>query len=123
MFYSRNSTIYMVFDYTNEITFTGMMIRDFGEDIVEKVNFSAGTLGTKLQLKQDDLSILKQKYQFPNPANIRDPKKSQLIRELVEELKHDEMKLTLSGKESFDHPTGRHNDIGIAGELSIHGCI
>jgi len=100
-----------------------MMIRDFGEDIVEKVNFSAGTLGTKLQLKQDDLSILKQKYQFPNPANIRDPKKFQLIRELVEELKHEEMKLTPSGKESFDHPTGRHNDIGIAGELSIHGCI
>ncbi len=27
------------------------------------------------------------------------------------------------GKESFDHPTGRNNDLGIAWELSIHGCI
>jgi hypothetical protein len=31
-----------------------MMVRDFGEDRVEKVNFTAGTSGTKLQLKQDD---------------------------------------------------------------------
>ena len=62
---------YMVFDYTNERTFTDMMIRDFGEDRVEKVNFIAGTSGTKLQLKQDGLSILKQGYHFPNPANIR----------------------------------------------------
>ena len=30
---------------------------------------------------------------------------------------------TKSGKESFDHPTGRHNDMGIGWELSIHGCI
>jgi len=109
----------MVFDYTNERTFTDMMIRDFGEDRVEKVNFSAGTSGTKLQLKQDGLSILKQGYTFPNPANIRDPKKSELIRELVEELQYEEMKLTPSNKESFDHPTGRHNDKAIAWELSI----
>jgi len=33
------------------------------------------------------------------------------------------MNLTKSGKESFDHPVGRHNDMGIAWELSIHGCI
>jgi len=33
------------------------------------------------------------------------------------------MKITPSGKESFDHPAGRHNYMGIAWELSIHGCI
>jgi len=33
------------------------------------------------------------------------------------------MLLTSSGRESFDHPTGRHNDLGIAWEPSIHGCI
>jgi len=33
----------MVFDYTNERTFTDMMIQDFGEDRAEKVNFSADT--------------------------------------------------------------------------------
>ena len=114
---------YMVFDYTNERTFTDMMIRDFGEDRVEKVNFTAGTSGTKLQLKQDGLSILKQGYQFPNPAKIKDTKKSELVRELVEELKHEEMVLTKSGRESFDHPTGRNNNMGIGWELSIYGCI
>ncbi len=33
------------------------------------------------------------------------------------------MLLTKSGRESFDHPTGKHNDMGIAWKLSIHGCI
>jgi len=70
-----------------------MMIRDFGVDRVEKVNFSAGASGTKLQLKQDGLFILKQGYRFPNPVNIKDPKKAELVRELIEELK-----ITPSGK-------------------------
>jgi len=121
--FKKYPPFYMVFDYTNERTFTDMMIRDFGQDRVEKVSFSAGISGTKLQLKQDGLSILKQGYQFPNPAKIRDPKKSELVRELVEELKHEEMLLTKSGRESFDHPTGRHNDKAIAWELSIRGCL
>ena len=74
------------------------MIRDFGQVRVEKVNFSAGASGTKLQLKQDGLFILKQGYRFPNPANIKDPKKAELVRKLIEELKHEEMKITPSGK-------------------------
>jgi len=65
-------------------------------------------------LKDDGLSILKQGYNFPNPNNIRDLAKSELVRELVEQLKHEEMVITPSGRESFDHPTGRNNDMGIA---------
>jgi hypothetical protein len=82
--FKKYSLFYMVFGYTNERTFPDMMIRDFGQDRVEKVNFSAGASGTKLQLKQDGLSILKQGYRFPNPANIKDPKKAELVRELIE---------------------------------------
>jgi len=113
----------MVFDCTNERTFTDLMENRFGKSRVAKVNFSAGTSGTKKMLKDDGLSILKQGYTFPNPASIKDPAKAELVRELIEQLKHEEMLLTPSGKESFDHPTGRHNDMGIAWELSIHGCI
>jgi len=113
----------MVFDYTDERTFTDLMENRFGKSRVAKINFSAGTSGTKKMLKDDGLSILKQGYRFPNPANILDQTKSQLVRELIEQLKHEEMLLTPSGRESFDHLTGRHNDLGIAWELSIHGCI
>jgi len=113
----------MVFDYTNERTFTDIMEKRFGKSRITKINFSAGTSGTKKMLKDDGLSILKQGYRFPNPATILDTTKSQLVRELIEQLKHEEMKITPSGRESFDHPTGRNNDLGIAWELSIHGCI
>lgn len=113
----------MVFDYTNERTFTDIMESRFGKSRVSKINFSAGTSGTKKMLKDDGLSILKQGYKFPNPATIKDPGKAELVRELITQLKHEEMLLTKSGRESFDHPTGRNNDIGIAWELSIHGYI
>jgi len=66
----------MVFDYTNERTFTDIMENRFGKSRVSKINFSSGTSGTKKMLKDDGLSILKQGYTFPNPANIRDPAKS-----------------------------------------------
>jgi hypothetical protein len=33
------------------------------------------------------------------------------------------MNLTKSGRESFDHPIGRHNDMGLCWKISIHGCI
>jgi len=95
----------------------------FGKSRVAKINFSAGISGTKKMLKDDGLFILKQGYQFPNPVNIKDPVKAELVRELVEQLKHEEMLLTPSGRESFDHSTGRHNYMGIAWELSVHGCI
>jgi len=108
----------MVFDYTNERTFTDIMENRFGKSRVTKINFSAGTSGTKKMLKDDGLSILKQGYTFPNPANIKDPIKSELVRELIEQLKHEEMNLTPSGKESFEHPIGRHDDLGIGWELN-----
>lgn len=114
---------YMVIDYTNERTFTDLMESKFGKSRVEKINFSSGTSGTKKMLKDDGLGIMRQGYQFPNPMKMNDETKKELVRELVEQLKHEEMKLTPSGKESFDHPTGRHNDMGIAWELSIHGCL
>ena len=113
----------IVIDYTNERTFTDIMENRFGKSRISKINFSSGISGTKKMLKDDGLSILKQGYRFPNPANILDSAKSQLVRELIEQLKHEEMKLIQSGRESFDHPTGRHNDLSTAWELSIHGCI
>ena len=54
----------IVFDYTNERTFTDIMESRFEKSRVIKVNFSAGTSGTKKMLKDDGLSILKQGFDF-----------------------------------------------------------
>ena len=95
----------MVFDYTNERTFIDLMDSMFGKSRVEKINFSAGASCTKKMLKDDGISILKQGYRFPNPATIKDPVKAELVRERITQLKHEEILLTKSGRESFDHPT------------------
>ena len=110
----------IVSDYTNEKTFTDILIRRFGKKRVQVINF--GTKSKKM-LKDDGLAILKQCYKMPNPSRVKDSQKAQWIRDLIDELKHEEMILTRSGKETFDHPTGRHNDLATAWELSIHGCL
>jgi len=114
---------YVVIDYTNERTFTDMLVRDYGEERIETVKFGASLSGTKKMLKDDGLAILKQGYNFPDHTTLPNPETAQMIRELIVELKHEEMTITRGGVESFSHPIGRHNDTAIAWELSIHGCL
>lgn len=110
-------------DYTNEKTFTDMLVRDFGKDIVEGIVFGAGSGGTKKMLKDDGAFMLRQGYKFPDTERMRDKDKAELVRILIEEARHEEMRLTPSGRESFDHARNRHNDMIIAWELSVHGCL
>lgn len=114
---------YIVSDYTNEKTFTDMLIRDYGDDMVEGIVFGAGSGGTKKQLKDDGAFLFKQGYKFPAVENMRNREQAELVTTLIEELRHEEMRLTPAGKESFDHPRGRHNDMAISWELSAHGCL
>ncbi len=113
---------YIVIDYTNEKTFSDLLVRLYGRDKVELISFSNDS---KLMLKEDGLSILRQAYKFPNPASrTTDPEISQHVAELIEQLKHEQMLTTrIGGKVKFDHPPGVHNDLAIAWELSIHGCM
>jgi hypothetical protein len=48
---------------------------------------------------------------------------SMLVQELVKQLKQEQMVSSATGKTTFDHPSGQHNDLAIAWELSIHGCM
>jgi hypothetical protein len=110
---------HMVIDYTNEKTFSDMLVERYGKRKVELIHFSTGT---KQQLKEDGLSILNQGYRFPNPKS-KSPQVAQHIHDLLTQLQHEQIVLTKTGKTTFDHPSGEHNDLAIAWELSIHGCL
>ena len=118
--FSKYNPHHIVIDYTNEKTFTDILIRRYGKRRVDAVNFG---VSSKKMLKDDGLAVLKQGYVLPNPSRIQDSQKARWIRDLVEELQHEEMNITRSGRETFDHPIGRHNDLATAWELSIHGCL
>jgi hypothetical protein len=79
------------------------------------------TQASKLMLKQEGLKILQMGYKFPN--EVKDPQLNAWISELIEQLKHEQLIVTPSGKPTFDHPVGQHNDLAIAWELSVHGCL
>lgn len=110
----------IVADYTNEKTFTDLLRKDYGDERVEPVNF---TIPSKTMLKEDGLSIIKMGYEFPNPDFVKNPETAQRIRNTVDQLIHEQVITTKSGKITFDHEPGKHNDLAISWELSIHGCL
>ncbi len=109
----------IVIDTTNEKTLSDLLVAKYGSK-VELVNF---TLASKHQLKQDGLSILRQGYRFPPPSALKDPQIREWVAELISQLKREQIIETKTGKVSYDHPSGQHNDLAIAWELSIHGCL
>lgn len=114
---------YIVTDYTNEKTFTDLLIAAYGKQIVEAINLGAGTSGTKKMLKDDGKSIFKQGYRLPNPSEVSDPALREFLIQLMGELQREQMMLTPGGRLTFDHPRNKHNDLAIGWELSIHGCM
>jgi hypothetical protein len=111
---------YIVVDYTNEKTFSDMLVSMYGKGRVELISFSNAS---KLQLKEDGLSILKQGYRFPDPSRLNDKGAAMLVTALVHQLKSEQLLETKTDKPTFDHPSGQHNDLAIAWELSVHGCL
>ena len=117
--YTKMPPYHQSVDYTNEKTFTDMLVRDFGVDQVEGIIFNTTS---KKMLKDDGLSMLKQGYTFPNLDRL-DPLTKKLVIETVEQLQHEKLTLSPSGQETFPKPPGRDNDLAVAWELSIHSCI
>lgn len=109
----------IVTDYSNERTFSDLLERDYKKK-VEKIVFSNQN---KLMLKQDAYSILKQGYEFPNPKTVTNVNQRRWLEILLEQLHKEQNQTTRSGKATFDHPKGAHNDLATAWELSIHGSL
>ena len=116
----RYPPMMIVADYSNEKTFTDFLIRDYGKQRVTPISF---TIPNKQMLKDDGLNILTMGYEFPNPALIEDPQIQEWVSELMQQLKREQVIHTPTGRITFDHPANEHNDLAIAWELSIHGCI
>jgi len=120
--FRRFPPFYIVPDYTSEKTFTDILIQSYGKDAIEPIVFGNAT---KKMLKEDGLSIMTQGYRFPNPAQLQNkfPILADWIQGMINELLREQIITTKANNMSFDHPQGEHNDLAIAWELSIHGCL
>lgn len=117
--FNKYEPFYICIDYSNERTLSDLIVRQRG-DKVETIVFSTAT---KLMLKEDGLAIMKQGYKFPWFTKVTSPRASNLISQLINQLQSEQIIATRTGKTTFDHPSGQHNDLAIAWELSIHGCL
>ena len=81
--FNRYPPHYVVIDYSNEKTFSDLLVRLYGKDKIELVSF---TNSNKQMLKEDGLSIMKQDYKFPNPESLKDPTVAKYVKDLVIQL-------------------------------------
>lgn len=107
----------IVTDYTNEKTFS-QLLEAKGYQVL-KVNF---TDANKLLLKQEGLKMKQSGYAFPDPQGITNLQVRGWVEELIQQLQQEQLISSPSGKPSFIHPQGQHNDLAHGWELSIHGC-
>jgi hypothetical protein len=117
--FKRYPPNYIVVDYSNEKTLSDILETKYGKR-VEKITFSNQN---KQMLKEDGLAILKQGYEFPPINGISNPQAAAYVSTLDKQLKSEQLLATATDKPTFDHPPGQHNDLAIAWELSIHGCL
>lgn len=118
--FPRYPPSYLVIDYTMERTFAQLVERIYGKAMVETILFS---VPNKNMLKHDGMAIFESGYRLPDPQGVKHPQLKEWLQRLETELKHEEMIITKTGKITFDHPRGEKNDLAIAWELSIHGCL
>jgi len=118
--FRRFPPYYIVVDYNTEKTFSQILQRDYGDERLELVTFGNQA---KQMLKDDGLAILKQGYTFPDAYKQTNMKQRKYLIDLVKQIKQEQMLVTRTGKITFDHPQGEHNDLATAWELSIHGCL
>lgn len=111
-------------DVTNNSQMGDSILNKFGKRKVDAQRFqNVGSSNTKYELKQIGLDYLKMGYTFPDPEDIVDQEKSEIIRELKQQMLRELTKLTKSGRITFDHPQGKKNDNVHGWELSLKGVM
>ncbi len=113
-------------DASREDFLTNALVRKYGETTILPVKFlNTGASNTKFHLKQIGYSYLNAGYQWPNEFEIEktSPKFAKLLRILKKEMMHEQVETTDSGRVTFKHPIGKHNDMVHGWELSLDAVM
>jgi hypothetical protein len=115
-------------DSSREDFLTFALQRKYGESKIIGVKFlnSGGQSNTKFMLKQTGYSYLNAGYQWPNDEmldEISTPRNAKLFRILKREMMYELAEYTKSGRITFNHPIGKHNDLVHGWELSLSAVM
>jgi len=117
---------YVKIDSTREEFLANALVRKFGESTIIPVKFmNSGSSNTKFQLKQVGYNYLNSGYQWPNVTELEKtlPRFAKIIKILQKEMKHEQVEYTDSGRITFKHPVGKHNDLVHGWELSLDAVM
>lgn len=117
---------YVKIDASREEFLANALVRKFGESTIIPVKFmNTGSSNTKFQLKQIGFNYLDAGYQWPNVTELEKtlPRFAKIVKILHKEMKHEQVEFTDSGRVTFKHPIGKHNDLVHGWELSLDAVM
>jgi len=114
-------------DTSREDFLTNALQRKYGESKIMPVKFvNSGTSNTKFHLKQIGYSYIKSGYEWPNDLKLEQQgftRFAKLLRILKKEMMHELVTKTDTGRISFGHPSGKHNDLVHSWEMSLDAVM
>jgi len=113
-------------DSSREDFLANAYIRKYGESKIVQIKFTnSGSSNVKFKLKQVGYSYINSGYNWPNDVIIEKthPRLAKLIRILKKEMMHEQIEHTPSGRITFKHPLGKHNDLVHGWELSLEAVM
>lgn len=125
--FNRFPPLFCKIDTSREDFLTNALQRKYGESKIMPVKFlNSGTSNTKFHLKQVGYSYIKAGYEWPNDITLEEHgyyRFAKLMRLLKKEMMHELVTKTDTGRISFGHPAGKHNDLVHGWELSLDAVM
>lgn len=124
--FNRFPPMYATIDSTREDFLSSALQRKYGETRIIPMKFSnTGSSNTKFKLKQLGYAYIQAGYEWPNinKIEVQFPRYAKLLRLLKKEMMHEQQKATETGRVTFSHPLGKHNDLVHAWEMSLNSVM
>lgn len=125
--FNKFPPLFAKIDTSREDFLTNALQRKYGESKIIPVKFlNSGTSNTKFHLKQVGYSFIQAGYEWPNDLTLEQNgyyRFAKLMRLLKKEMMHELVTKTDSGRISFGHPAGKHNDLVHGWELSLDAVM
>lgn len=124
--FNKFPPMFATIDSSREDFLASALQRKYGETRIIPMKFqNVGSSNTKFQLKQLGFAYIDAGYEWPDYALVekRYPRFAKLLRLLKKEMMHEQQKSTETGRVTFSHPIGKHNDLVHAWEMSLNSVM
>lgn len=125
--FNKYPPTFATIDSTREEFLSNAFIRKYGDTRIIPMKFgNVGQMNTKFKLKQIGYAYIEAGYDWPDPDTLEKhgfTRFARLVRILKKEMMLEQVDYTDTGRVTFKHPVGKHNDMVHGWEMSLNSVM